>query len=93
MTKADIIERVATAVGCPKSEAFQHVECLFGLMKDTLEDGDSLKIARFGVFEVKRKNDRRGRNPMTGEEIRIEARRVLTFKASGLLKQTINMQS
>ena len=90
MTKADIVERVYGKVGLTKKESFDVVEELFALIKDTLEAGEKIKVAGFGNFEVKQKADRRGRNPQTGEEITIEARRILTFKASPLLKQSIN---
>jgi integration host factor subunit alpha len=59
-------------------------------MKNTLEAGENLKISGFGSFVVKQKNDRRGRNPQTGETITIEARRVLTFKPSNLLRDAVN---
>jgi len=59
-------------------------------MKDTLESGEKIKIAGFGNFEVNQKKARKGRNPQTGEAITIEARKVLTFKASSVLKQSIN---
>ena len=58
-------------------------------MKNTLEQGENLKISGFGNFEVKRKHDRLGRNPQTGETITIAARRVLTFKPSAVLKNCI----
>ena len=90
MTKADIVDRVFEKVGLTKKESVDVVEELFGLIKDTLEAGEKIKIAGFGNFEVKEKNDRRGRNPQTGEEITIEARRILTFKASTVLKQAVN---
>ena len=60
------------------------------MLKATLERGDNLKISGFGNFVVKKKSDRRGRNPQTGEEITITARRVLTFKPSPVLKFAIN---
>jgi integration host factor subunit alpha len=59
-------------------------------MKDTLASGENLKISGFGNFEVNQKHDRRGRNPQTGETMIITARKVLTFKPSGVLKQAIN---
>jgi len=67
------------------------VEAVFALIKSTLETGEKLKIAGFGNFEVKQKADRRGRNPQTGETITIEARRILTFKPSQVLKKAINL--
>jgi integration host factor subunit alpha len=66
------------------------VEAVFSIMKNTLESGDNLKISGFGSFIVKQKSDRRGRNPQTGETITIEARRILTFKTSCVLKDRIN---
>jgi integration host factor subunit alpha len=90
MTKADIVEKVHARIGCSKMEAFEMVEAVFSTIKDTLESGEKLKISGFGNFVVKRKADRRGRNPQTGEEMTISARRILTFKPSALLKTVIN---
>lgn len=90
MTKADIFENVSDNLGLTKKEAIEYTEAVFALMKSTLETGEKLKIAGFGNFEVKHKADRRGRNPQTGETITIEARRVLTFKPSTILKKSIN---
>ena len=93
MTKADIINRIATATGFSKPESSDHVETLLSIIKDTLAEGETLKIAGFGNFVVKGKNDRRGRNPVTGEEITIDARKVLIFKASPMLKGAMNKYS
>lgn len=93
MTKADIVERIAEKIGCTKKEAIEYAEAVFALMKSTLETGEKLKIAGFGNFEVKQKADRRGRNPQTGEAITIEARRILTFKPSNVLKAAINKKA
>jgi integration host factor subunit alpha len=90
MTKADIVEKVSKVTGLSKKDSFELVEQVFEVLKSTLETGDKIKIAGFGNFVVKEKSDRRGRNPQTGEEIVISARRVLTFKPSQLLKQTLN---
>ncbi len=90
MTKADIFEKVADTTGYSKKESAELVEAVFTLIKSTLESGEKLKIAGFGNFEVKQKADRRGRNPQTGEAITIEARRILTFKPSNVLKMAIN---
>lgn len=90
MTKADIFEKVSTNLGLSKKESAELVEAVFSLIKSTLESGEKLKIAGFGNFEVKQKADRRGRNPQTGETITIEARRILTFKPSNVLKTAIN---
>ncbi|ABK99483.1 integration host factor subunit alpha [Pelobacter propionicus] len=90
MTKADIFEKVSSNLGYTKKESAELVEAVFSLIKSTLESGEKIKIAGFGNFEVKQKADRRGRNPQNGETITIEARRILTFKPSGVLKTAIN---
>ena len=90
MTKADIVERIMTTTGFSRMESFDMFELVFSIMKNTLEDGEAIKISGFGKFEVKQKKDRRGRNPQTGEDLTIEARRVLTFKPSTLLRKAIN---
>lgn len=92
MTKADIVEKIYEKVGFSKKESADLVELVFDLIKDTLEQGDKIKIAGFGNFIVKEKADRRGRNPQTGEEITISARKILTFKPSQVLKASINKQ-
>ena len=91
MTKADIIEAVYEKVGgFSKKEAAEIVESVFGQIKDTLERGEKIKISGFGNFIVREKKARIGRNPQTGEEITISARRVLTFKPSQVLKNILN---
>jgi integration host factor subunit alpha len=90
MTKADIVERIANKNGFTKLESLDIIETLLEIIKETLADGESLRINGFGNFIVKEKLDRRGRNPQTGEEITIDARKVLTFKASAMLKVAMN---
>jgi integration host factor subunit alpha len=91
MTKADIIELVYEKVGgFSKKEAADYVESLFDLVKDTLEAGEKIKISGFGNFVVRDKKARTGRNPQTGKEITIAARRVLNFKPSQVLKNALN---
>ena len=91
MTKADIIERVYSRVGgFSKKEAADIVETVFDTIKETLEQGHKIKISGFGNFVVRQKNARIGRNPQTGKEITISARRVLTFKPSQVLKNALN---
>ena len=92
MTKADIFEKVQEGIGLSKKESAEMVEAVFALMKSTLESGENLKISGFGSFIGKLKQDRRGRNPQTGESITIEARRILTFKPSAILKDQINKE-
>jgi integration host factor subunit alpha len=91
MTKADIIENVYEKVGgFSKKEAAEIVEVVFDTIKETLERGEKIKISGFGNFVVRDKNSRAGRNPQTGQEITISARRVLTFKPSQVLKNALN---
>jgi len=93
MTKADIVERIHQQVGFLKKESAEMVESVFTILKDTLESGEKIKIAGFGNFVVKQKADRRGRNPQTGDTITINARRILTFKPSQVLKSAINSEA
>ena len=92
MTKAEIAEKIQDGTGLSKKESLEMMEAVFSIMKATLESGESLKISGFGSFIVKQKKDRRGRNPQTGESLTIEARRVLTFKPSALLRNAVNDQ-
>jgi len=92
MTKADLVEKVYLKTGFSKKESADIVEMVFDLMKDTLEQGEKIKLAGFGNFVVKQKATRRGRNPQTGDEIEISSRRILTFKPSQVLKSAINGQ-
>ena len=90
MTKADIVEQIYERVGFSKKESAELVERIFDIIKDTLAEGEKVKISGFGNFVVREKNARKGRNPQTGEEIRLAARRVLTFKPSNVLKDELN---
>ena len=90
MTKADIIEGVYEKVGFSKKESAEIVELVFDTLKETLERGDKIKISGFGNFQVRQKKARVGRNPQTGKEIEISARRVLTFRPSQVLKSALN---
>ncbi len=93
MTKAEIISRIDEKVGFSKKQATDVVEATFETIKGFLEKGENVKISGFGSFVVRSKNPRRGRSPKTGKEIIIKGRRVLTFKASPILKATINKAS
>ena len=90
MTKADIVENVYQKIGFSKKEASELVEMVFNQLKDVLCNGDKVKISGFGNFIVRGKNERIGRNPQTGEQIKISARRVLTFRPSQVLKAVLN---
>ncbi len=90
MTKAEIIARIYDEGGFSNKQATDVVEATFEIIKSCLEKGENVMISGFGSFVVRGKNPRRGRNPQTGEEIIIKGHRVLTFKASTTLKETIN---
>ena len=91
MTKADIVDKVCDEIGgFSKKEAADLVDQVFDTMKSVLECGEKIKIAGFGNFVVREKKTRPGRNPQTGQEIMIEARNVLTFKPSNVLKAALN---
>ena len=90
MTKADIVETVYEKIGFSRKESAELVDLVFDFMKETLDTGSKIKISGFGNFIVREKRSRKGRNPQTGEEIQISARRVLTFKPSQVLRKAIN---
>ena len=90
VTKADIVEKVYEKIGFSKKEASELVEMVFNALKNTLQNGEKVKISGFGNFLVREKNERVGRNPQTGEQIKISARRVLTFRPSQVLKAMLN---
>ena len=92
VTKADFISMTQEKMGVSRGQASGHIEALLDLIKQTLKSGENVKISGFGAFEVKQKNDRRGRNPQTGEEITIGARKVLTFKVSNVLRDALNRE-
>jgi integration host factor subunit alpha len=73
-----------------KNEASDVLEELLEIIKATLESGEELKVSGFGKFEVKEKNERRGRNPQTGTDITIKSRKVVTFKPSEMFKGRMN---
>jgi len=90
MTKADIVEKVYQKIGFSKKEASELVEQVFDTLKNKLCKGGKVKISGFGNFVVREKKERVGRNPQTGDQIKISARRVLTFRPSQVLKAILN---
>ncbi len=89
LTKADMAERLFEEVGLNKREAKELVELFFEEIRSALESGDPVKLSGFGNFELRDKNERPGRNPKTGEEIPISARRVVTFRPGQKLKSRV----
>jgi integration host factor subunit alpha len=91
LTKADVVQQVYEKnQRMNKAQAADAVEAFLKLSKDTLISGSDLLLSGFGKFNVRNKNPRRGRNPQTGEELDLEARRVVTFKPSGILRSKVN---
>lgn len=86
LTKADIAEMLYEELGLNKREAKEIVELFFEEIRSALENNEQVKISGFGNFDLRDKNTRPGRNPKTGEEIPITARRVVTFKPGQKLK-------
>lgn len=90
LTKDKLITRLQMQMQISKQEARQTVERTFEIMKDTLAQGEELLISGFGKFSVRQKRERRGRNPQTKESLMLRPRKVLVFKASGVLRARIN---
>ena len=86
LTKADLAERLYEELGFNKREAKELVELFFSEIRDSLEENEQVKLSGFGNFELREKKERPGRNPKTGEEIPITARRVVTFRPGQKLK-------
>jgi integration host factor subunit alpha len=90
ITRADLSQAVYEQVGLSRNESADLVETVLDELCKALERGEMVKISSFGTFQVRGKNKRVGRNPKTGEEVAILPRRVLTFRASNVLKDRIN---
>lgn len=90
MTKAQVVEHLFEKIGFSKKDSSDVVEMILETIKEALIKGEKVKISGFGNFVVKEKKARRGRNPQTGDDLTISARRVLTFKPSQVLKSAIN---
>lgn len=90
VTRADLTDAVYRAVGVSRNESAAFVERVLEEVAASLEKGDTVKISSFGTFSVRDKKLRMGRNPKTGEEVPIAPRRVVTFRASHVLKDRIN---
>lgn len=89
LTKADMAEKLFDDLGLNKREAKELVEAFFEEVRSALESGEQVKLSGFGNFDLRDKNERPGRNPKTGEEIPISARRVVTFRPGQKLKARV----
>ena len=90
LTKARIVEAVIETNGYTQQKAHETIEILLELIKQALESGDDVLISGFGKFCVKKKSERRGRNPATGTDMMLRSRKVVTFQCSGKLREKIN---
>lgn len=89
LSKTDLIDKLQSQLGFSKKESSHIIDLVFNIMKDTLSKGEKIKISGFGNFTIRDKAERMGRNPQTGERMKIPSKRVLTFKPSDLLKEDI----
>jgi len=90
LTKIQIIESIQNQTGFPKNKSSEIVESLLEIIKNTLASGEDVMISGFGKFNVREKNERKGRNPATGEAMMLAQRKVVTFRCSGQLRDRIN---
>jgi len=89
LTRADLAETMNAKIGLSRAESAKLVEQIIDLMCNALADGENVKISGFGTFVLRDKNRRIGRNPKTGVEVPIEARRVLTFRPSQIMREQV----
>ncbi len=90
LTKAQIIDGIQNQIGFTKNMSTDTVETLLEIIKHNLEAGDDVLVSGFGKFCVREKQQRRGRNPATGDDMMLAPRKVVTFKCSGKLRDKIN---
>ena len=90
MNRKELVEELATRTGCSKAEAERGLGAMLEIISDTLKTGDSISLVGFGTFEVRSRAARTGRNPKTGEELKIGASKVPAFKAGAALKAAVN---
>ena len=92
LTRADLAEALVDKIGLPRNESQDMVEIILKEISDSLAKGEPVKLSSFGSFGIRSKGERIGRNPKTGQEVPITPRRVLVFKPSNIMKETINEQ-
>jgi len=90
LTKTIIAEKIQNKLDLSRTETYEVMEDFLEIMKKTIEDGEDIMVSGFGKFCVNKKNARKGRNPATDKEMTLPARRVVTFKCSGKLRNLIN---
>jgi integration host factor subunit alpha len=92
ITRASLMKSICDTANLPRQESSSAVESLFEIIKRTLESGEDVMISGFGKFCVKDKKERRGRNPYTGNDLILDARRVVIFKCSNVMRDRINKE-
>jgi len=90
LTKADLINAIQQELNLTRNKSTQTIESLLEIIKSTLASGEDVLVSGFGKFCVNDKRERRGRNPATGGDLTLRARRVVTFKVSGQLREKVN---
>lgn len=90
MTKKDFIEKYAVKTGVSKKAAGEYVDAFLEILEESLVEKDGVHFVGFGTFETKTTKERKGRNPKTGEEITIPAKKVVSFKVGSALKEKVN---
>ena len=90
MKKVELVEAVAAAAGLTKTDATKAIDATFEAITEALVKGDKVPLVGFGTFEVSERAAREGRNPRTGETVKIDARKAVTFKAGTALKDAVN---
>lgn len=90
MKKVELVEAVAEEAGLTKSDATKAIDAMLNTITKALADGDKIPLVGFGTFAVSRREAREGRNPRTGETVKIAARNAVTFKAGSALKDAVN---
>ncbi len=90
LTKHGIVEQLQAESGFPRNQSVEIVESILEIIKSTLESGEDVLVSGFGKFCVNNKKERKGRNPATGENLMLSARRIVTFKWSGKLRDKVN---
>ena len=90
MKKSELVETVATAAGLTKADATRASDATFAAITDALKKGNKVPIVGFGTFAISKRAARDGRNPQTGETVKIAARNAVTFKAGTALKESVN---
>lgn len=93
LTRVDLASAIVREVGLSRQDSAEFVDTILDKVADALVRGESVKLSSFGAFHVRDKNERMGRNPKTGEEVPISARRVVVFKASQVLKDRVDARN